>query len=144
MLTLLLLRTWIQVVVESTLIFFKGEHVTSQTGQSHVVLHGLLLYMLKNLWNDKNLKNYYFYFFSILLKKKDKKEHSKTPSLDGGLCFHLSLDLLSFDDVIATSDNLSHPTASRPKMPGRRLPARFSGCISVSISVRFFQMWTKN
>nr|XP_047921628.1 CD2-associated protein isoform X1 [Anser cygnoides] len=41
-------------------------------------------------------------------------------------------DLLSFDDVIATSDNLSHPTASRPKMPGRRLPARFSGGISLS------------
>ncbi|XP_021245963.1 CD2-associated protein isoform X3 [Numida meleagris] len=35
-------------------------------------------------------------------------------------------DLLSFDDVVATSDNLSHPTATRPKMPGRRLPARFS------------------
>nr|XP_056712821.1 CD2-associated protein [Euleptes europaea] len=36
-------------------------------------------------------------------------------------------DLLSFDDIIATSDNLSHPTANRPKMPGRRLPARFNG-----------------
>ncbi|XP_014106965.1 PREDICTED: CD2-associated protein isoform X2 [Pseudopodoces humilis] len=35
-------------------------------------------------------------------------------------------DLLSFDDVIATSDNLSHPTANRPKMPGRRLPSRFN------------------
>lgn len=35
-------------------------------------------------------------------------------------------DLLSFD-VIATSDNLSHPTANRPKMPGRRLPTRFNG-----------------
>ncbi|NXN61059.1 CD2AP protein, partial [Rynchops niger] len=35
-------------------------------------------------------------------------------------------DLLSFDDVIATSDNLSHPTANRPKMPGRRPPSRFS------------------
>uniref|UniRef100_A0A8C8VIW4 CD2-associated protein n=1 Tax=Pelusios castaneus TaxID=367368 RepID=A0A8C8VIW4_9SAUR len=36
-------------------------------------------------------------------------------------------DLLSFDAVIATSDNLSHLTASRPKMPGRRLPTRFNG-----------------
>ncbi|NXH21722.1 CD2AP protein, partial [Bucco capensis] len=36
-------------------------------------------------------------------------------------------DLLSFDDVIATSDNLSHPTANRPKMPGRRPPSRFCG-----------------
>ncbi|XP_069706896.1 CD2-associated protein isoform X2 [Phaenicophaeus curvirostris] len=35
-------------------------------------------------------------------------------------------DLLSFDDVIATSENLSHPTANRPKMPGRRLPSRFN------------------
>ncbi|XP_050171375.1 CD2-associated protein [Myiozetetes cayanensis] len=35
-------------------------------------------------------------------------------------------DPLSFDDVIATSDNLSHPTATRPKMPGRRLPSRFN------------------
>ncbi|NXU58809.1 CD2AP protein, partial [Turnix velox] len=35
-------------------------------------------------------------------------------------------DALSFDDVIATSDNLSHPTANRPKMPGRRLPSRFN------------------
>ncbi|KAJ7344119.1 hypothetical protein JRQ81_000069 [Phrynocephalus forsythii] len=36
-------------------------------------------------------------------------------------------DLLSFDDIISTSDNLSHPTANRPKMFGRRLPARFNG-----------------
>ncbi|NXI63983.1 CD2AP protein, partial [Anseranas semipalmata] len=41
-------------------------------------------------------------------------------------------DLLSFDDVIATSDNLSHPTASRPKMPGRRLPTRFNSGNSAS------------
>ncbi|XP_060641239.2 CD2-associated protein [Anolis sagrei] len=36
-------------------------------------------------------------------------------------------DLISFDDIISTSENLSHPTANRPKMPGRRLPARFNG-----------------
>ncbi|XP_058234970.1 CD2-associated protein isoform X4 [Hemibagrus wyckioides] len=36
-------------------------------------------------------------------------------------------DLMSFDDVSATSEKLSHPTANRPKMPGRRLPAQFSG-----------------
>ncbi|NXW36520.1 CD2AP protein, partial [Phaetusa simplex] len=42
-------------------------------------------------------------------------------------------DLLSFDDVIATSDNLSHPTANRPKMPGRRPPSRFSSGNPVSI-----------
>ncbi|XP_053317270.1 CD2-associated protein [Spea bombifrons] len=37
-------------------------------------------------------------------------------------------DPLSFDDVLPTSENLSHPTASRPKMPGKRLPGRFNGC----------------
>ncbi|XP_069461939.1 CD2-associated protein isoform X2 [Ambystoma mexicanum] len=33
----------------------------------------------------------------------------------------------SFDDVISTSENLSHPTANRPKMAGKRLPGRFNG-----------------
>uniref|UniRef100_A0A8B9H233 Osteoclast-stimulating factor 1 n=1 Tax=Astyanax mexicanus TaxID=7994 RepID=A0A8B9H233_ASTMX len=36
-------------------------------------------------------------------------------------------DLMSFDDVSSTSEKLSHPTTSRPKMPGRRLPAQFGG-----------------
>ncbi|XP_071663222.1 CD2-associated protein isoform X3 [Patagioenas fasciata] len=44
-------------------------------------------------------------------------------------------DLLSFDDVIATSDNLSHPTANRPKMPGRRLPSRFNSSSPASQNV---------
>uniref|UniRef100_A0A8D0GMI1 CD2 associated protein n=1 Tax=Sphenodon punctatus TaxID=8508 RepID=A0A8D0GMI1_SPHPU len=44
-------------------------------------------------------------------------------------------DLLSFDDVIATSDNLSHLTANRPKMPVRRLPARFNGNNSLTQNV---------
>lgn len=34
---------------------------------------------------------------------------------------------VSFDDVVTTSENLSHPTASRPKMPGKRPPGRFNG-----------------
>ncbi|XP_075717083.1 CD2-associated protein isoform X2 [Rhinoderma darwinii] len=34
---------------------------------------------------------------------------------------------ISFDDVPTTSENLSHPTASRPKMPGKRPPGRFNG-----------------
>ncbi|XP_053469947.1 CD2-associated protein isoform X1 [Ictalurus furcatus] len=38
-----------------------------------------------------------------------------------------TLDLMSFDDVSSTSEKLSHPTANRPKMPGRRLPAQFVG-----------------
>ncbi|XP_072537177.1 CD2-associated protein [Salminus brasiliensis] len=36
-------------------------------------------------------------------------------------------DLMSFDDVSSTSEKLSHPTTTRPKMPGRRLPAQFGG-----------------
>ncbi|XP_037375747.1 CD2-associated protein isoform X2 [Talpa occidentalis] len=35
-------------------------------------------------------------------------------------------DLINFDDI-ASSENLLHLTANRPKMPGRRLPARFNG-----------------
>ncbi|XP_012579463.1 PREDICTED: CD2-associated protein isoform X2 [Condylura cristata] len=35
-------------------------------------------------------------------------------------------DLVNFDDI-ASSENLLHLTANRPKMPGRRLPARFNG-----------------
>ncbi|XP_060773350.1 CD2-associated protein isoform X2 [Neoarius graeffei] len=38
-----------------------------------------------------------------------------------------NLDLMSFDDLSSTSEKLSHPTANRPKMPGRRLPAHFGG-----------------
>ncbi|XP_072263539.1 CD2-associated protein isoform X2 [Pyxicephalus adspersus] len=34
---------------------------------------------------------------------------------------------LSFDELLPTSENLSHPTASRPKMTGKRLPGRFNG-----------------
>ncbi|XP_053736289.1 CD2-associated protein [Synchiropus splendidus] len=35
--------------------------------------------------------------------------------------------VMSFDDLSSTSEKLSHPTANRPKMPGRRLPAQFGG-----------------
>uniref|UniRef100_A0A3Q1BQE1 Osteoclast-stimulating factor 1 n=1 Tax=Amphiprion ocellaris TaxID=80972 RepID=A0A3Q1BQE1_AMPOC len=34
---------------------------------------------------------------------------------------------LNFDELSSTSEKLSHPTANRPKMPGRRLPAQFGG-----------------
>ncbi|KAM7367590.1 hypothetical protein PAMP_013876 [Pampus punctatissimus] len=38
------------------------------------------------------------------------------------------MDLMSFDELsTSTSEKLSHPTANRPKMPGRRLPAQFGG-----------------
>ncbi|KAM3861011.1 CD2-associated protein [Diretmus argenteus] len=39
----------------------------------------------------------------------------------------LDMDLMSFDDLSSTSEKLSHPTANRPKMPGRRLPGQFGG-----------------
>lgn len=39
----------------------------------------------------------------------------------------LDMDLMSFDDLSSVSEKLSHPTANRPKMPGRRLPAQFGG-----------------
>ncbi|XP_010880974.1 CD2-associated protein isoform X3 [Esox lucius] len=39
----------------------------------------------------------------------------------------VDMDLMSFDDLSSTSEKLSHPTANRPKMPGRRLPAQFGG-----------------
>lgn len=34
---------------------------------------------------------------------------------------------MSFDDLSSASEKLNHPTANRPKMPGRRLPAQFGG-----------------
>ncbi|XP_036406495.1 CD2-associated protein isoform X1 [Megalops cyprinoides] len=36
------------------------------------------------------------------------------------------IDLMSFDELSSTSEKLSHPTTSRPKMPGRRLPGQFA------------------
>ncbi|KAM4522232.1 CD2-associated protein isoform 2-T2 [Odontesthes bonariensis] len=39
-------------------------------------------------------------------------------------------DLMSFDELSSTSEKLSHLTANRPKMPGRRLPAQFGGAHS--------------
>ncbi|KAF2987119.1 hypothetical protein EK904_012055, partial [Melospiza melodia maxima] len=68
-------------------------------------------------------------------QKSDKKNTAKLSGLDGGLCFPPFVDLLSFDDVVATSDNLSHPTANRPKMPGRRLPSRFNSSSPASQNV---------
>lgn len=41
-------------------------------------------------------------------------------------------DLMSFDELSSTSEKLSHPTVSRPKMPSRRLPTQFGGGQSVS------------
>lgn len=41
-------------------------------------------------------------------------------------------DLMSFDELSSTSEKLSHPTVSRPKMPSRRRPTQFGGGQSVS------------
>ncbi|XP_019654983.1 CD2-associated protein isoform X2 [Ailuropoda melanoleuca] len=41
-------------------------------------------------------------------------------------------DLVNFDEI-ASSENLLHLTANRPKMPGRRLPGRFNGGHSPSV-----------
>ncbi|XP_047193941.1 CD2-associated protein isoform X3 [Hippoglossus stenolepis] len=51
----------------------------------------------------------------------------KTLSGDWGDKSSDMADLMSFDELSSTSGKLSHPTASRPKMPGRRLPAQFGG-----------------
>lgn len=95
-----------------------------------VMLLFYVLYMLKILKTVRILINF---FLCLKLEKSDEKNTAKPSGLDGGLCFHLFVDVLSFDDVIATSDNLSHPTANRPKMPGRRLPSRFNSSSPVSI-----------
>ncbi|XP_023270794.1 CD2-associated protein isoform X1 [Seriola lalandi dorsalis] len=51
----------------------------------------------------------------------------KTLSGDWGEKSSDMADLMSFDELSSTSEKLSHPTANRPKMPGRRLPAQFGG-----------------
>ncbi|XP_070588506.1 CD2-associated protein [Erythrolamprus reginae] len=66
------------------------------------------------------------------MKPKIDSEHlplkSKSGEVDSAALWNLKeTELLSFDDLSPTSNNLSHPTANRPKMPGKRLPARFNG-----------------
>ncbi|XP_029966216.1 CD2-associated protein isoform X3 [Salarias fasciatus] len=51
----------------------------------------------------------------------------KTLSGDWGEKSSDTADLMSFDELSSTSEKLSHPTADRPKMPGRRLPTQFGG-----------------
>ncbi|KAK2856573.1 hypothetical protein Q5P01_005308 [Channa striata] len=51
----------------------------------------------------------------------------KTLSGDWGEKSSDAGDLMSFDELSSTSEKLNHPTANRPKMPGRRLPAQFGG-----------------
>ncbi|XP_061609013.1 CD2-associated protein isoform X2 [Phyllopteryx taeniolatus] len=65
----------------------------------------------------------------------------KTPSADTGEKSFES-PLMSFDEVSSTSEKLSHPTANRPKITGRRLPAQFGGGQSPKEFVveKFFKM----
>ncbi|XP_047244389.1 CD2-associated protein isoform X2 [Girardinichthys multiradiatus] len=51
----------------------------------------------------------------------------KTLSGDWGEKHSDSGDLMGFDDLSSASEKLTHPTANRPKMPGRRLPGQFVG-----------------
>ncbi|XP_056125285.1 CD2-associated protein isoform X1 [Rhinichthys klamathensis goyatoka] len=47
----------------------------------------------------------------------------KSTVVDSGEKNSETANLMSFDDVSSTSEKLTHPTAQRPKMPGRRPPA---------------------
>lgn len=63
-----------------------------------------------------------------LIRPKSEVEPAPAPSkpkptvVDGCEKNSDVVNLISFDDVSSTSEKLSHPTANRPKMPGRRLP----------------------
>ncbi|XP_072412690.1 CD2-associated protein isoform X4 [Chiloscyllium punctatum] len=52
---------------------------------------------------------------SIIRPKSGEVETDKAPEID----------LMSFDSVEPSGEKLSHPTASRPRMPGRRPPSVF-------------------
>ncbi|XP_051730804.1 CD2-associated protein isoform X2 [Ctenopharyngodon idella] len=58
----------------------------------------------------------------------------KTPVVDSGEKNSEAVNLMSFDDVSSTSEKLSHPTAQRPKMPGRRPPGHRGHSPSKEIS----------
>ncbi|XP_043918674.1 CD2-associated protein isoform X2 [Protopterus annectens] len=70
-----------------------------------------------------------------ILRPKQETEHvsPRPKSLD--LDLHLEkhnteCDLISFDDLVSSSEKLEHLTASRPKMTGKRLPAQYTGAPS--------------
>ncbi|XP_060707263.1 CD2-associated protein [Hemiscyllium ocellatum] len=52
---------------------------------------------------------------SSIIRPKSEVETDKAPEID----------LMSFDSVEPSGEKLSHPTASRPRMPGRRPPSVF-------------------
>lgn len=69
------------------------------------------------LWFVKNPETFFFYLLQYAALNR--------------YVYFYSPDLVNFDDI-ASSENLLHLTANRPKMPGRRLPGRFNGGHSVS------------
>uniref|UniRef100_A0A8C5PD68 CD2 associated protein n=1 Tax=Leptobrachium leishanense TaxID=445787 RepID=A0A8C5PD68_9ANUR len=60
------------------------------------------------------------------------KSPRETPRENGDVCCAPLIPCNCFDEVLPTSENLTHPTASRPKMAGKRPPGRFNGVQSVS------------
>ncbi|XP_024909442.1 CD2-associated protein [Cynoglossus semilaevis] len=66
---------------------------------------------------------YFFYIYNIVLMFTPSCHVVSSVSL----MLSPTADLMSFDELSYTSEKLSHPTANRPKMPGRRLPAQFGG-----------------
>uniref|UniRef100_A0A3P8VYL4 Osteoclast-stimulating factor 1 n=1 Tax=Cynoglossus semilaevis TaxID=244447 RepID=A0A3P8VYL4_CYNSE len=77
---------------------------------------------------------YFFYIYNIVLMFTPSCHVVSSVSL----MLSPTADLMSFDELSYTSEKLSHPTANRPKMPGRRLPAQFGGTQSVSKLFFFF------
>ncbi len=46
-------------------------------------------------------------------------------------CLIPLVNLMSFDEVSSASEKLTHPTAQRPKMPGKRLPGHRGHSVSI-------------
>ena len=83
--------------------------------------------------NMCEFKGFFCLFSCLTILHKKLFSYSKQFSLFcRGFPHVFSTDLMSFDELSSTSEKLSHPTANRPKMPGRRLPAQFGGGHSVS------------
>ncbi len=50
---------------------------------------------------------------------------------DSSMCLIPVVNLMSFDEVSSASEKLTHPTAQRPKMPGKRLPGHRGHSVSI-------------
>uniref|UniRef100_A0A8C2BWM2 Osteoclast-stimulating factor 1 n=1 Tax=Cyprinus carpio TaxID=7962 RepID=A0A8C2BWM2_CYPCA len=58
----------------------------------------------------------------IRTKPESEPVPIKPKTVDSGEKNSETVNLISFDDVSSTSEKLTHPTAQRPKMPGKRPP----------------------